>query len=91
MTPDDASWTESRKLILAELERMERTITSLGGKIDALRDNGRDSMEKLRVEYDRRINDLNISIAMMQTKIAVGASVLATAVSVIVSWLMKGH
>lgn len=88
---EDTSWAETRKLILNELERMDKSISGLGTKIDALRDNGRDNLERLRKEYDEKLSSINVQIAMMQVKIGLGAAILSVATSVIVSWLMKAH
>lgn len=91
MTPEDLSWSESRKLILNELDRMEKAIEDVGSKVDRLRDSGRDNLEAMRKEYDSRFSSVNVQLAMMQVKIGLGAAVLSIAVSVLVSWLTKGH
>lgn len=88
---DDLSWSESRKLIVSGLERMEKEIAALGDKLDTLRDQDRDNRERMRKEYDEKISDVKIQIAMLQVKIGVGAAILSVATSVLVSWLSRGH
>lgn len=70
---------------------MDGSISALSDKMDKVRDGYRDGIENLRKVYDERFGNVNVQIAMMQVKIAVGATVLSLATSVLVSWLMKGH
>src|SRR4051812_38454588 len=67
---DERGWPEYRRLILAELERIDKGMTDLNVKL-----------EKALDSRDQSISDLRVSVAMLQVKASLfgGLTGLATA------------
>lgn len=54
---DERSWPEYRRLVLNELERIDRALGTMNTKLDLG-----------AVERDRGIGDLRVAVAMLQVK-----------------------
>lgn len=54
---DERSWPEYRRLVLNELERIDRALGALNMKLDAG-----------AAEKDKGISDLRVNVAMLQVK-----------------------
>lgn len=72
---DERSWPEYRRLVLNELERIDRALNALNTKLDSA-----------GIERDKAISDLRVSVAMLQVKCSMWGALcgFGTAVAVLV-------
>lgn len=75
---DERSWTEYRRLILNELERIDRGMTTLNVKMD-----------NATSTRDADITALRVEIAMLKVKASMWGGASGTAVAAVASFLFK--
>ena len=78
MATDDEgekSWSDYRRLVLAELERVNRQVTETNLKIDALRDG---DLSRLKVE-----------VAMLKVKASIGGTIGGAIVAAAISLVLR--
>ena len=71
----EKSWSDYRRLVLAELERVNRQVTETNLKIDALRDG---DLSRLKVE-----------VAMLKVKASIAGTIGGAIVATIVSVMLR--
>lgn len=73
---ETGSWGEYRKLLLSELERMNKAIEETNRKLDGFR---RDE-----------INQLQLDMAMLKVKSGIASAIVSVLVSIGVALILKG-
>lgn len=89
-TSDERSWAEYRKLVINELERIDKGLGTLNTKLDGALNSRDDKLDAALALRDQAIRKLEITVAMLKIQCGMwgGAAGLATAVG---SYLLKTH
>lgn len=92
MAPEDndamASWSDYRRHVVGELERLNDIIERFDSKLDKIVEDHRKEIAARDIEIWKSITDLRISVAMLEVKSGVWGAAAGLLV-VIVSVLLK--
>ena len=75
MTPEEDGFTEYRRLILGELQRLNTSILTIEQKIDTLR--------------DKELSDLRIDVAMLKAKASIMGGAAGALVALLMKLFVK--
>ena len=67
-TDEQASWLESRRLIISQLSTMDASLRELSGKIEKFNDTAREKAVDVAREAQQGITELNLRVAMLEMK-----------------------
>lgn len=88
-TPAVDNFTEYRRLILGELERLSTAVIQLSGKIDSIRDS---DLTAIRANITKELTAVQIDVAMLKVKmglIAAAAGLLSGSIGALIVKLVS--
>lgn len=84
---DERSWTEYRRLVITELERIDRGMVALSAKMDVTSTTLSTKIDLTIAERDNRITDLKVAVAMLQVKAGMIGAASGFVVSILIMLL----